>query len=79
MSFTRVLHLYPMSKWLNELNAINLKLYISHVLIPWGVMTSHLRSRGSNLLAVSKHYIGHLNNSRKNIEGREISHINILS
>ena len=24
LSFTRVLHLYPMSKWLNDLNVINL-------------------------------------------------------
>ena len=30
-------------------------------------------------MKVSKHRIGHLNNSWKNIEGREISHINILS
>ena len=32
-----------------------------------------------NLLKVSKHCIGHLNNSWKNIEGREIWHTNILS
>ena len=50
MSFTRVLHLYPMSKWLNELNVTNLKLYMSNLLIPWGVMTSHLRSRGSKFI-----------------------------
>ena len=50
MSFTRVLHLYPMSKWLNELNVINMKLYMFHMLTPWGVMTSHLRSRGSKFI-----------------------------
>ena len=50
LSFTRVVHLYPMSKWLNELNVINLKLYMSHFLIPWGVMTSHLRSRGCKFI-----------------------------
>ena len=33
-----------MSKWLNELNIINLKLYMFHMIIPWGVMTSHIRS-----------------------------------
>ena len=68
-----------MSKWLNELNIINLKLYMFHMPFPWGVMPSHIRSRGVNLLKVGKHCIGHLNNSSKNIEGREISHINILS
>ena len=46
LSFTHVLHIYPMSKWLNELNIINLNLYIFHMLIPWGVMTSHIGSRG---------------------------------
>ena len=50
-----------------------------HMLIPWGVMTSHRISIGSKLIEVSKRRVGHLNNSRKNIEGREISHINILS
>ena len=40
LSFTRVLHIYPMSKSLNDLNIINLKLYMFHMLIPWGVMTS---------------------------------------
>ena len=46
MSFTRVLHLYPMNKWLNDLNVINLKLYMFHIPFPWGVMPSHIRSRG---------------------------------
>ena len=50
LSFTRVLHLYPMSKWLNDLIVINLKLYMSLLLIPWVVMTSHLRSRGSKFI-----------------------------
>ena len=68
-----------MSKWLNELNIINLKLYMFHMLIRRGVMTSHIRIQVVNLLKVSKNSIGHLNNSRKNIEGREISHINTLS
>ena len=35
LSFTSVFHLYPMSKWLNELNIINLKLYMLHMLIRW--------------------------------------------
>ena len=52
LSFTLVLHLYPMSKWLNELNVINLKLYMFHLLIPWGVMTSHIRSRGGKFIEV---------------------------
>ena len=50
LSFTRVLHIYPMSKWLNELNIINLKLYMFYMLIPWGVMTSHTRSRGCKFI-----------------------------
>ena len=50
LSFTRVLHLYPMSKLLNELIVINLKLYMFDFLIPWGVMASHLRSRGSKCI-----------------------------
>ena len=50
-----------MSKWLNDLNVINLKLYMFHMLIPWGVMTSHIEV--VNLLKVSKHCIDHLNNS----------------
>ena len=49
LSFTLVLHLYPMSKWLNELNIINLKLYMLHMLIPWGVMTSLIRSIGGKI------------------------------
>ena len=39
-----------MSKWLNELNIINLNLYMFHMLIPWGVMTSHIISIGSKLI-----------------------------
>jgi len=39
-----------MSKWLNELNIINLKLNILHILIPWGVMTSHIRSIGGKFI-----------------------------
>ena len=39
-----------MSKWLNELNIINLKLYMFHMLIPWGVMTSHIRSIGGKFI-----------------------------
>ena len=39
-----------MSKLLNELIVINLKLYMSHFLIPWGVMTSHLISRGCKFI-----------------------------
>ena len=39
-----------MSKWLNELNIINLNLYIFHILITWGVMTSHIISIGSKLI-----------------------------
>ena len=50
LSFTHVLHIYPMSKWLNELNIINLNLYVFHMLIPWGVMTSHRISIGSKLI-----------------------------
>ena len=50
LSFTLVLHLYPMSKWLNELNIINLNLYMFHMLITWGVMTSHIISIGSKLI-----------------------------
>ena len=49
-TFTRVHHLYPVSKWLNDLNVINMKLYMSHLLIPWGVMTSHLRSKGRKFI-----------------------------
>ena len=63
LSFTHVLHLYPISKWLNELNIININLYMIHMLIPWGVMTSHRISIGSKLIEVSKRRIGHLNNS----------------
>lgn len=47
--FTLVLHLYPMSKWLIELNIINLKLNMLHILIPWGVMTSHIISIGGKI------------------------------
>ena len=54
-----------MSKLLNELIVINLKLYMPHLLIPWGVMTSHLEVEVVNLLKVSKHCIGHLNNFMK--------------
>ena len=50
LSFTHVLHVYPMSKWLNELNVINLNLYMFHMLIPWGVMTSQRISIGSKLI-----------------------------
>ena len=50
LSFTHVLHVYPMSKWLNELNVINLNLYMFHMLITWGVMTSHIISIGSKLI-----------------------------
>ena len=50
MSFTLVLHLYPMSKLLNELIVINMKLYMFHLLITWGVMTSHIRSRGGKFI-----------------------------
>ena len=52
-----------MSKWLNDLNVINLKLYMFHMPFPWGVMPSHIRSRGGKFLKASKHCIGHLNNS----------------
>ena len=50
LSFTRVLHLYPMSKWLNDLNVINLKLYMFHMPFPWGVMPSRIRSRGGKFI-----------------------------
>ena len=30
LSFAHVLHVYPMSKWLNKLNIINLNLYVSY-------------------------------------------------
>ena len=50
LSFTSVFHLYPMSKWLNELNIINLKLYMFHILIPWGVMTSRIISIGGKFI-----------------------------
>ena len=49
LSFTHVFHLYPMSKWLNELNIIDLKFYMLHMLIPWGVMTSLIRSIGGKI------------------------------
>ena len=49
-----MLHLYPMSKWLNELNIINLNLYMFHMLIPWGVMTSHIISIGSKLIEIQQ-------------------------
>ena len=39
-----------MSKWLNELHIINLNLYMVHMLIPWGVMTSDRISTGSKLI-----------------------------
>ena len=39
-----------MSKWLNELNVINLKLYMFHMLIAWGVMTSHIRNIGGKFI-----------------------------
>ena len=39
-----------MSKWLNELNIINLNLYTFHMLTTWGVMTSHIISIGSKLI-----------------------------
>ena len=54
LSFTLVLHLYRMSKWLNELNIINLKLYMFYMLIPWGVMTSHLRNRDGKFIEVQQ-------------------------
>ena len=50
LSFAHVLHVYPMSKWLNDLNIINLNLYMFHMLITWGVMTSHIMSIGSKLI-----------------------------
>ena len=50
LPFTLVLHLYPMSKWLNELNIINLNLYMFHMLIPWGVMTPHIISIGGKFI-----------------------------
>ena len=50
LSFTRVLHLYPMSKWLNGLNVINLKLYMFHMPFPWGVIPSHIRIRGGKFI-----------------------------
>ena len=39
-----------MSKWLNDLNVVNLKLYMFHITFPWGVMPSHIRSRGSKFI-----------------------------
>ena len=39
-----------MSKWLNELNVINLNLYMFRMLITWGVMTSDIISIGSKLI-----------------------------
>ena len=44
MSFTHVLHVYPLSKLLNKLNVINLNFYMFHMLITWLVMTSHIES-----------------------------------
>jgi hypothetical protein len=48
--FTQRIYKKHMSKWLNELNVINLNLYMFHMLIPWGVMTSHRISIGSKLI-----------------------------
>ena len=50
LSFTHVLHVYLMSKWSNEMNIINMNLYMLHMLITWGVMTSHIISIGSKLI-----------------------------
>ena len=50
LSITHVLHVYPMSKRLNELNVINLNLYMFHMLTTWGVITSHIISIGSKLI-----------------------------
>ena len=50
LSFTHVLHVYPMSKRLDKLNVINLNLYMFHMLRTWGVMTSHIISIGSKLI-----------------------------
>ena len=51
-----------------------------HMLIPWGVMTSHRISIGSKLIESQQRKNWSLEQFMKEyIEGREISHINILS
>ena len=50
-----------------------------HMLIPWGVMTSHIKSRGGKFIEGQQTLYWSLEQFMKNIEGREISHINILS
>ena len=51
LSFTRVLHLYPKSKLLNELNIMKLKLYVLHMLVSCLVAASHLFYKAKSIEA----------------------------
>ena len=75
LSFTLVLHFYPMSTLLNELNIMKLKLY-AHIM-PSGSFTLGLESENFWSLTIAILVIQA--NHEWLVEGRELSHANTLS
>ena len=74
LSFTLVLHFYPMSKFLNELNIMKLKLHV-HIM-PSSSFTLGLESEIFWSLTITILVIQAIHEW---LEGREFSHANTLS